>query len=186
MPRFNIFNQASGRDLGTYEAADSDAAVNLMAQDAGYQDAADMRARAGNDPDLIVSQVGLNAEPLRRGDFVTIKPEFQGPEDGDRNWLVCSDEAGGQLRITPLGTDMALPPIRSVYRAHLEPAKPRREDMAAAFFALRKSAGMTQTEVANYLGVALRTVQGWEKGEFRTNPSAYRLLARGMVGNAAR
>lgn len=181
MPKFNIFNQSSGADLGTHEAPDSAAALDLMAQDAGYRDAADMRERTGTDPDLIVSQVGLNSEPLRRGDFVTIKPEFQGPEDGGCNWLVCSDEAGGQLRITPLGTGMALPPIRAVYRAHVDPARPRREDMAAAFFALRKSAGMTQTEVAHYLGVALRTVQGWESGEFRTNPSAYRLLARGKA-----
>lgn len=63
MPRYNIYNQASAIDLGTYEAADSDGALDLMAQAAGYSDAAHMREKTGADPGLIVSLVGLNGSP---------------------------------------------------------------------------------------------------------------------------
>lgn len=59
MPRYNIFNQDTGADLGTYDAPDSDAALDLMAQRAGYRDMAHMRAALGVDPVLIVSEVGL-------------------------------------------------------------------------------------------------------------------------------
>lgn len=184
MPRFNIYNQASATDLGTYEAATGAAALDLLAQQAGYRDAAHMREATGTDPDLIVSEVGIAPALLKRGDFITIRPEFRDPGDEKYSWLVCGDEDGDRLRITPLGTGLALPPIQTVRRTHVEPVAPQRADMAGAFLALRKAAGMTQTEVAHYLGVALRTVQGWESGEFRPNPSAYRLLAQGRIGKA--
>lgn len=57
LPRWRIVASASGLVLGTYAAPDRAAALDAMAQDAGYSDAADMDARAP------VGAGGLVVEP---------------------------------------------------------------------------------------------------------------------------
>ena len=41
---------------------------------------------------------------------------------------------------------------------------------------IRNRAGMTQTTLANYLGVSKKTVEAWEKGRTHPTGPAYRLL----------
>lgn len=47
----------------------------------------------------------------------------------------------------------------------------------AAFVKLRKDKGVTQREVADALGVSVRAVHGWEKGEFQPNLSIPQIKA---------
>ena len=58
MPKFNICVCSSGADLGIYEGADADAAVEAMAKDAGYSSYRAMCSIA--DPE------DLDAEVLRQ------------------------------------------------------------------------------------------------------------------------
>lgn len=45
--RYSIWNMNTATDLGTYEAESQDAALDLMARDAGYQDYDDVCALSG-------------------------------------------------------------------------------------------------------------------------------------------
>lgn len=44
---FDVYHQGSGHSIGLYEAEDSDAALEAMARDAGYDDLTDMRLQTG-------------------------------------------------------------------------------------------------------------------------------------------
>lgn len=62
MTKFQIANRTSALDLGTYEAATEEEALDLMAQDAGYADyanAAEVLGLTVEDAraDLVVEQV---------------------------------------------------------------------------------------------------------------------------------
>ena len=40
--------------------------------------------------------------PIRRGDRIRIRPEWQDPGDADIEWIAIEDEDGGRVRIAPL------------------------------------------------------------------------------------
>ena len=51
---------------------------------------------------------------IRRGDRVTIRPEWQDAGDAAYQWVALSDVEKGRLDITPLGTGLAIPPVYTV------------------------------------------------------------------------
>lgn len=58
MTKYSISNQTSGADLGIYEADSPEAALDIMARDAGYKDYADCCSVVGGSADeLIVIEV---------------------------------------------------------------------------------------------------------------------------------
>jgi len=59
MATFTITNKVSGADLGTYTASSAAEALDLMAQDAGYESqAAALAVTGGDGSDLVVEEVG--------------------------------------------------------------------------------------------------------------------------------
>ena len=48
---------------------------------------------------------------------------------------------------------------------------------------LRKAAGMTQREFAEYFSIPLRTLQGWESGRFAPPPYLLPLLEYKLIGD---
>jgi hypothetical protein len=56
--KFRIVNQFSGVDLGVYEGADEEAALDALAQDAGYYDFKNAcRILEDSGDDLVVTEV---------------------------------------------------------------------------------------------------------------------------------
>lgn len=55
---------------------------------------------------------------IRKGDILTIKPEWQDPGDEAIEFLALESESGGRLRITPLGTGLMFPG-NQVVEAHM-------------------------------------------------------------------
>jgi hypothetical protein len=47
--------------------------------------------------------------PIRHGDRVRIKPEWQDPGDDEFVWTAVENEAGGRVRIRPV-MDLQIPP----------------------------------------------------------------------------
>jgi hypothetical protein len=59
MATFTITNKISGADLGTYTASSAAEALDLMAQDAGYESqAAALAVTGGDGSDLVVEEAG--------------------------------------------------------------------------------------------------------------------------------
>lgn len=46
---------------------------------------------------------------IKKGDILTIRPEWQDPGDKGMKFLALEDEDGGRLPITPLGTGLMFP-----------------------------------------------------------------------------
>lgn len=51
---------------------------------------------------------------IRKGDTVTIKPEWQDPGDSEFRWIAVDDEEGGRVSIMPVDTGLAIPPVQTV------------------------------------------------------------------------
>ena len=48
--------------------------------------------------------------PIKRGDRVSIKPEWQDPGDNEFAWVALEDEHGDRVRIAPVMPDVRYPP----------------------------------------------------------------------------
>ena len=51
---------------------------------------------------------------IRKGDEVTIKPEWRDQGDEEFTWVACDDEEKGRVTITPVNTGLAIPPRQTV------------------------------------------------------------------------
>lgn len=58
---------------------------------------------------------------IRKGDPVTIKPEYRDAGEGPRLYLAASDEAEGSVTITPVDWPWPIKPIERVRVSMLEP-----------------------------------------------------------------
>ncbi len=61
--------------------------------------------------------------PIKRGDRVRIKPEWQDPGDDKLTWVAIENENGGRVRIAPVMPDMSYPPNYVVTIDMLEPTQ---------------------------------------------------------------
>ena len=59
--------------------------------------------------------------PVRRGDRVRIRPEWQDPGDDEFTWVALEDEDGGRVRIAPVMPDLCIPPNYVVTTDMIEP-----------------------------------------------------------------
>ena len=57
---------------------------------------------------------------IRKGDTVTIKPEWQDQGDEMFHWIAADDEELGRVTIMPTNTGLPLPPLQTVEVAMLE------------------------------------------------------------------
>ncbi len=48
---------------------------------------------------------------IRKGDKVSIKPEWQDAGDCNFDWVAADDEQNGRVAIMPLGTGLAFAPV---------------------------------------------------------------------------
>lgn len=53
----------------------------------------------------------LDKRNLRKGDIVSIRPEFQDPGDDSLTWVVVFDEEKGRVDISPFDTGLTIPPV---------------------------------------------------------------------------
>jgi hypothetical protein len=51
---------------------------------------------------------------IRKGDTVSIKPEWQDAGDCKFDWIAVDDEQNGRVAIVPLGTGLTFPPRQVV------------------------------------------------------------------------
>jgi hypothetical protein len=51
---------------------------------------------------------------IRKGDEVTIRPEWRDQGDEEFTWVACDDEEKGRVTITPVNTGLAIPPRQTV------------------------------------------------------------------------
>ncbi len=51
---------------------------------------------------------------IRKGDEVTIKPEWRDRGDEEFTWMACDDEEKGRVTIAPVNTGLAIPPRQTV------------------------------------------------------------------------
>lgn len=51
---------------------------------------------------------------IRKGDEVTIKPEWRDRGDEEFAWVACDNEEKGRLTIAPINTGLAIPPRQTV------------------------------------------------------------------------
>ncbi len=51
--------------------------------------------------------------PIKRGDYVCIKPAWRDPGDEEYVWIAIEDEDGGRVRIAPI-MDLPIPPNQVV------------------------------------------------------------------------
>jgi hypothetical protein len=51
---------------------------------------------------------------IRKGTMLRIKPEWQDEGDDTFQWIAIEDEDGGRVRISPLGTGLAITPNQVV------------------------------------------------------------------------
>lgn len=51
---------------------------------------------------------------IKKGDVVTIKPEWQDKGDDKYVWVAIEDEDGGRVRIAPANTGLSYPPNQVV------------------------------------------------------------------------
>ncbi len=63
------------------------------------------------------------ATPIKRGDRVRIRPEWQDPGDADFTWVALDDENGGRVRIAPVMEDIEFQPNYVVTIDMLEPTQ---------------------------------------------------------------
>ena len=57
---------------------------------------------------------------IRKGDTITIKPEWRDQDDARFTWVAAADQTGDRIMITPLGTGLAFPPVQTVRTDMLE------------------------------------------------------------------
>ena len=55
----------------------------------------------------------LNEAKLKKGDIVTIKPEFSDSED-DGKFELLANPSGGRVKIVSLDTNLSMPPVENV------------------------------------------------------------------------
>ena len=60
--------------------------------------------------------------PIKRGDRVSIKPEWQDPGDNEFAWVALEDEHGDRVRIAPIMEDTQFPPSYVVTTTMIERA----------------------------------------------------------------
>lgn len=60
------------------------------------------------------------AKPIKKGDIVKIKKEFQDPGDEQYIWVAVDDEEKGRVTITPINIDLKIKPTSVVLRTMLE------------------------------------------------------------------
>lgn len=58
---------------------------------------------------------------IRKGDKVTIKPEWRDQGDDEFAWVAYDDEEKGRVTITPVNTGLSIPPLQTVSVEMLEP-----------------------------------------------------------------
>ena len=58
---------------------------------------------------------------IKRGDIVTIKPEFQDAGDSDYIWTAVDDEEKGRVSISPEIPGFSIPPVQTVTVEMLNP-----------------------------------------------------------------
>ena len=61
-------------------------------------------------------------KPIKRGDRVRIKPQWQDPGDEEFTWVALEDEDDGRVRIAPVMPGMNYPPHYVVTTAMIERA----------------------------------------------------------------
>ncbi len=62
--------------------------------------------------------------PIKRGDYVCIKPEWRDPGDDEYIWIAIEDEDGGRVRIAPI-MELPIPPNQVVTTNMIEHANRR-------------------------------------------------------------
>jgi hypothetical protein len=62
----------------------------------------------------------IPAPPIKRGEQVRIKPEWQDKGDDAFTWMATEDEAGGRVSICPIDIGLTIKPIQRVESRMLE------------------------------------------------------------------
>jgi hypothetical protein len=61
-----------------------------------------------------------NGQPIKQGDSVRIKSEWQDLGDDKYLWVATEDESGGRVHIAPTNTGLQYPPCHAVHTYMLE------------------------------------------------------------------
>jgi hypothetical protein len=70
----------------------------------------------------------LKNEPIRKGDRVRIRPEWQDEGDEEFSWIATEDEDGGRVSISPLNSGLSIPPVQRVTTEMIERVAPDEDD----------------------------------------------------------
>lgn len=105
MTTWTITSKTSGATLGSYEAATREGALDAMARDAGYKDAADAAETSGDDGAHLIVREVVTAESVTNEQIAALRDESA--VAGDRAMVAICRIALGETS-EDVGADMAL------------------------------------------------------------------------------